>query len=109
MAPTAPQSAATALNETAPLVRAALQRLQGRPVLITTADGAPVTNGKLVVVEGLDGPIVPSLSLEFSLRGILFVMEIPLERVFRLVSSWNSGHFVIRLPEDARLDVAMRW
>jgi hypothetical protein len=105
MTPSASQSVATALTETAPLVRAALERLAGRSVLITTADDVPVTTGRLVVVEGLDGPVLPSLTMEFSLRGMLFVMEIPLERVFRMVSSWNGRHFSFRLPPDGRLNV----
>ena len=108
MSPSASHSVANALTETARLVRAALERLQGRPVLITTADDLPVTSGTLVVVEGLDGPVMPSLSMEFSMRGIVFVMEIPLERVFRLVSSWNGRHFAFRLPPDARLHVETR-
>jgi hypothetical protein len=87
------------------LIRAALERLQGRAVLITTADDVPVTSGRLVAVEGMDGPVLPSLTMEFSLRGIVFAMEIPLERVFRMVSSWNGRHFVYRLPPNARLEI----
>lgn len=105
MTPIASQSVATALTETAPLVRAALERLNGRAVLITTEDDVAVTSGWLVAVEGMDGPILPSLTMEFQMRGIVFVMEIPLERVFRMVSSWNGRHFVYRLPSDARLNI----
>lgn len=93
------------LTETAPLIRAALVRLQGRAILIAMADGTPLTNGRLVVVEGLDGPLLPSLTLEFELRSIVFTMEVPLERVFTLVATWNGEHFVFRLPPDQKLAV----
>ena len=93
------------LTETAPLIRAALVHLDGRNVLITTEDGVALTNGRLVVLDGLDGPLMPSLGLEFSLRGIVFTMEIPLGSVFTLVSSWTGKHFVFRLPADQRLTV----
>lgn len=92
-------------TETAPLIRASLVRLDGRSVLIATADGTPLTNGRLVVVEGLDGPLLPSLTMEFEMRSILFTMEVPLERVFTLVATWNGEHFVFRLPRDQRLSV----
>lgn len=93
------------LTETAPLIRAALVHLDGRNVLIMTADDVPLTNGRLVVIDGLDGPLLPSLALEFTLRGIVFTMEIPLGSVFTLVASWTGMHFVFRLPADQKLSV----
>jgi hypothetical protein len=93
------------LAETAPLIRAALARLHEASILITTHDDVPVTSGKLVVVGGLDGPLLPSLMLDFSLRGINFSMEVPLGSVFRVVASWNGQTYVFRLPEGERLQV----
>lgn len=95
------------LTEKAPLIRAALVRLQGRSVLITTADDAPIVSGRVVVMDDMDGPLLPSLALEFILRGITFSMEIPLGSVFTLVASWTGSHFVFRLPRDQRL--AVEW
>lgn len=93
------------LAETAPLIRAALARLNGGVVVITTLDDVPVTSGKLLVVEGRDGPLVPSLLLEFSLRGMTFAIEVPLGSVFRLVATWTGSSYVFRLPADGRLQV----
>lgn len=88
------------LKETAPVIRAVLDRLNGRPVLITSPAGVPVVNGTLVLVDGLEGSMLPSLSVEFTLRGLIFSMEVPLGRVFDLVGSWTGTHFVIRVPSD---------
>jgi hypothetical protein len=85
------------------VIRSALERLQGRPVLIRTADDVPVVNGKLVLLEGRDGSALPSLSIEFTLRSLVFAMELPLGRVFDLVSSWTGTHYVFRLPPGDRL------
>jgi hypothetical protein len=95
------------LTDTAPLIRAALVRLNGRSVLITTADDAPIVSGRVVILDGMDGPLLPSLALEFNLRGITFSMEIPLGSVFTLVSSWTGNHFVFRLSREQRL--AVEW
>lgn len=96
------------LKDTAPLLRASLERLHRRAVLITTADEVPVTSGRLLLVENLDGPVMPSLKMEFSLRGIVFEMEIPLEAVFKTVATWNGRHFIYRLPPDNRLTIESR-
>lgn len=93
------------LAEMAPLIQGALARLHGATILITSQHDAPITNGTLTVVGGLDGPLLPSLMLEFSLRGINFAMEIPLGFVFRVVASWNGQTYVYRLPEGERLQV----
>ena len=95
------------LTETAPLIRTALTRLHGKPVLLMSVDAAPITSGRLSVVEGLDGPLLPSLVLEFMLRGITFTMEVPLARVFDLVATWNGANFVFQMPPDQRL--AVEW
>lgn len=93
------------LVQTAPLLRSALSRLDGGAVLLVNGDGAPVTSGRLVVVMGMDGPLLPALTVEFSLRGITFVMEIPLAYVFTLVASWTGQHYVFRVPADGRLQI----
>lgn len=93
------------LAQTAPLLRSALARLHGGPVMITTETGAPVTNGKLVAVMATDGPLLPGLTLEFTLRGMTFAIEIPLAYVFTLVASWTGQYYVFRIPTDARFQV----
>lgn len=93
------------LSETAPVIRSALQRLQGRPVLIKTADDVPAMNGRIVLVESGGGSALPSLTIEFVLRSLVFTMEVPLGRVFDLVASWTGTHYVFRLPPGNRLSV----
>lgn len=73
--------------------------------MITTADGAPVTNGRLVAVMATDGPLLPGLTLEFSLRGMTFALDIPLAFVFTLVASWTGQCYIFRLPPEARFQV----
>ena len=93
------------LAETAAVVRAGLRRFDGRPVLLTTAEGVPFTNGRLVVADVQDGGLLPTLVLEFSLRGVMFAMEVPLGRVFALAGSWTGDYFVYPLPPGDRLFV----
>lgn len=93
------------LSETAPVIRSALQRLHGRPVLIKNGGGVPAVNGRLVLAEDRDGSALPALTIEFVLRGLVFVMEVPLGRVFDLVASWTGTHYVFRLPPGDRLRI----
>lgn len=93
------------LSETAPVIRSALQRLHGRPVLIKTADDVPAVNGRLVLVDNGDGSSLPSLTIEFVLRNLVFTMDVPLGRVFDLVASWTGTHYVYRLPAGNRLSI----
>ena len=95
-------SATNELVETASIVASALRRFNGRPVLITTAEEVPVTSGKLIVVEPLDEALFPTLVLEFSMRGLVFGIKIPLGRVFALAGSWTGKHFVYSLPAAQR-------
>jgi hypothetical protein len=62
-------------------------------------------SGRFVAVDDLDGPLLPALTLEFTLRGIVFAMEVPLGSVFALVATWTGRHFVYRLPPGERLTV----
>jgi hypothetical protein len=88
------------LKETAPVIRSVLARLNARPVLIVNPAEVPVTNGTIVLVESPEGSVLPSLSVEFTLRGLVFALEVPLGRVFDLVGSWTGTHFVFRLPAE---------
>lgn len=88
------------LTETAPVIRAALERLHGRSVLIVSPEDAPVTSGTIQLIDRRDGSALPTLSVEFTFRGLVFALEIQLGRVFDLVASWTGTHFVFRLPSD---------
>ncbi len=88
------------LKETAPVIRSVLERLQGRPILIATPENAPVTNGRIMLVEHPENAVLPALSIEFTLRGVVFALEIPLGRVFDIVGTWNGTHYVYRLPSS---------
>lgn len=80
-----------------------LRHFHGKPALITTADGAPIANGKLVVSEGGEPEGPPRVNLEFVARTVNFVLPIPAAQLFRFASTWNGSHYVYALPPGEQL------
>lgn len=79
-----------------------LRHFHEKPALITTADGAPIANGKLVVSEG-DELEETRVNLEFVARTVTFVLPIPPTQLFRFASTWNGSHYVYALPPGEQL------
>lgn len=80
-----------------------LKQLHEKPALITTAEEAPIANGRLVVREAADGDGTAQVNLEFVVRTVTFVLPIPAAQLFRLAGTWNGSHFVYALPPGEQL------
>jgi hypothetical protein len=88
------------LNSPAPLICSVLDRLHGRSVLVVNAAEIPVTNGRVVLTPPAEGSLLPGLAVEFTLRGLIFLVQLPRGRAFALMATWTGSHFVFRLSRD---------
>jgi len=86
-----------------PLSLEIVRHFHEKPALITTADGAPIANGKLVVSEGDAHEEAPRVNLEFVARTVNFVLPIPPAQLFRFASTWTGSHYVYALPPGEQL------
>lgn len=80
-----------------------LKHFHDRPALITTADGAPIANGKLLVLETGDSADPARVNLEFVVRTVTFVLPIPAAHLYRFAGTWTGSHFVYALPPGEQL------
>jgi hypothetical protein len=75
-----------------------IQALDRKPVLITTADGTPIVSGTLKVSEPGEAPTTPAVRLEFVLRNVTFMIQVPDAELPRLALSLKGGHYTYALP-----------
>ena len=79
-----------------------IKQFHERAALITSAEGAPIANGKLSVrMEGDE--VRPRVNLEFVVRTVTFVLPIPPAQWFRFAGTWTGRHFVYALPPGEQL------
>lgn len=75
-----------------------IQALDRKPVLITTADGTPIVSGTLKVGEPAETQTVATVRLEFVLRNVTFMIQVPEAELPRLVQTLKNGHYTYPLP-----------
>lgn len=75
-----------------------IQALDRKPVLITTADGTPIVSGTLKMGEPGDAQTTPAVRLEFVLRNVTFMIQVPEAELPRLIQSLKGGHYTYALP-----------
>lgn len=76
-----------------------LQALDRKPVLITTADDTPIVSGLLKVggqTESADTNA--AVRLEFVLRNVTFMIQVPDAELPTLIQSLKGGHYTYALP-----------
>ncbi len=79
-----------------------IHALHGRPVLILTHDGHPVSIGKLQVSLPLGGAGTPRVDLVFETEVMACAIGIPLQRIPSLQASFDGTRYTHRLPQGDR-------
>jgi hypothetical protein len=89
--------------ETEQLIRDCVARFDGKSVLLVNGEDAMITSGVLCVTMPVVEAVSPRVDVHFSLRGLTFIMEIPLKALLRTAATWTGQYYVIRLSETFRI------
>lgn len=80
------------------LIDEAYRLFDGLPVSLTEANGREIARGHFMLVMGADPTAPAALNVEFSTRGVTFMLGIPDDALPTLARTWTGDHFVLERP-----------
>ena len=94
---------AAGIDDASPVTLRDIEAMHGKPVLVLTHGGRPISLGRIRVSRPISSAAVPRIEIVFETETLACAIGVPYDRAAQLHRTFDGEQFVHRLPEGDRV------